>query len=523
MSESQSLSGQQSKEKLILISSIFVAGLCSIIYELLISTTSSYFLGDSIKQFSITIGVYMASMGLGSFLSRIFQRDLILRFIEVEILLGLIGGSSVPILYFVFSDLNYVAFQLSMIGLIIIIGILTGLEIPLLARIMKEYYPLKINLSNVLSMDYFGALAATLLFPFILLPWIGVFLSSLVFGIVNIGIGFLNLWFFRSFIASAKRIRYLLSAAFVTLFFVLLAIFSQQLLQEWHDRLYRDRIVYTKTTPYQTLVLTKANDDLRLFINRVIQFSSTDEYRYHESLVHLAFAKSDYRKNVLILGGGEALTAREVLKYPDVEQVTIVDIDPEMFRLAKEHPAIQEINNNSMADPRVIPVPEDAFVFLQQHPALYDVIIADLPDPTNESLARLYSREFFKLVKKRLVPGGVFVTQAGSPFHTTKAFWCIESSIQAADFEHTYPYHAYVPSFGDWGFIMASDRALDTTQFKLETENRYLSAETIPHLFHFEKDMRLDTVPHSTLDRPFLLDFYLEEWRRWARLNVERQ
>jgi spermidine synthase len=511
------------KEKIVLIGSIFIAGLCSIIYELLISTTSSYFLGDSIKQFSITIGVYMASMGLGSFFSRIFQKDLILRFIEVEILLGLIGGASVPILYFVFSDFNYWAFQIVMIGLIVVIGILTGLEIPLLARIMKEYYPLKINLSNVLSMDYFGALVATLLFPFILLPWVGVFLSSLLFGVVNIGIGFLNLWFFKDFIEKRKRIRYLLGAASVTLFFILLTVFSNRLLYEWHDRLYRDRIVFTKTTPYQTLVLTKANDDLRLFINRVIQFSSTDEYRYHESLVHIPMSKAPYKKNILILGGGEALTAREVLKHDDVETVTIVDIDPEMFKLAKEHPELSRLNEKSLDDPRVITVPNDAFVFLQQHPQIFDVIISDLPDPTNESLARLYSREFFKLVKKRLAPNGVFVTQASSPFHTTKAYWCINENIKAAGFQHTYPYHAYVPSFGDWGFIMANDSGIDTAQFDLGVETSFLSEKTMQRLFHFEKDLEVDTVKVSTLDQPVLLDYYLEEWRRWARLNIERQ
>lgn len=511
------------KEKIVLIGSIFIAGLCSIIYELLISTTSSYFLGDSIKQFSITIGVYMAAMGLGSFLSRIFQKDLILRFIEVEILLGLIGGSSVPILYFVFADTNHIAFQMVMIGLIVVIGVLTGLEIPLLARIMKEYYPLKINLSNVLSMDYFGALIATLLFPFILLPWIGVFQSSLIFGIVNIGIGFLNLWFFSNFMTRRQKTGYLLSATAVSVFFILMTVFSNRLLHHWHDSLYRDRIIFTKTTPYQTLVLTKGNDDLRLFINRVIQFSSTDEYRYHEALVHPAMAKAPYKKNVLILGGGEALTAREVLKHPEVEAVTIVDIDPEMFRLAKEHPALSELNEQSLENPKVITVPQDAFVFLQQHNQLFDVIISDLPDPTTESLARLYSREFFKLARKRLTPNGIFVTQATGPFHTTNAFWCINASIQEAGFDYTYPYHAYVPSFGDWGFILASGQPQRVEEIEIEIPTQFLSTATIERLFHFEKDLQVDTVKVSTLDRPILLDYYLKEWRRWARLNIEKQ
>jgi spermidine synthase len=504
-------------ERLLLITSIFIAGLCSIIYELLISTTSSYFLGDSVKQFSITIGVYMAAMGVGSFLSRIFKGNLILRFIEVELLLGLIGGCSVPILYFVFANASPAAFSGIMILLISLIGILTGMEIPLLTLILKEHYPLQINLSNVLSVDYLGALAATLLFPFLLLPFVGVFLSSALFGLVNIGLGIVNLWFFRRLIPSGQKRWYIVGIAALVMGFGVMLVKSQALLERWHDGLFRDRVVFTKTTPYQTLVLTKGGDDIRLYIDRVIQFSSIDEYRYHESLIHPAMSIAPYRKRVLILGGGEGLAARELLKYQEVEEIVIVDIDPEVFRLASTNPYLTALNTNSLTHPKVKTIAEDAFVFLTQYYDLFDLIIADLPDPTTESLTRLYSQSFYQLIRKRLTPNGLFVTQATSPFHTKKAFWCIAASARAAGFGQVYPYHAYVPSFGDWGFILASNHPVTPQNTSIQVPTRFLDGSNLPRLFEFEKDLRLDSVPPNTLDRPVLLDYYLEDWQRWSQ------
>lgn len=510
-------------EKAILIINIFIAGLCSIIYELLISTTSSYFLGDSIKQFSITIGIYLAAMGLGSYLSRLLGGKLILRFIEVEVLLSLVGGSSVPILYFVFANSTYTHFYVTMILMITLIGLLTGLEVPLLSRILTKHYPLKINLSNVLSLDYIGGLIATLLFPFILLPWLGVYHSSLVFGLVNLSLGVINLRVFKELLDKNKKRKYWLGVLLAVAYFALMLFTAGQLLRAWSDTFYRDRIIFTKTTPYQNLVLTQGGDDLRLYINRVIQFSSTDEYRYHEPLVHLPMSRANYRKKVLILGGGEGLTAREVLKYPGVEQVIVVDIDPEVFRIARTNEQLKALNDESLFDPRLETVAEDAFIFLREYQELFDVIIADLPDPTTESLARLYSREFFSLARRRLVPDGIFVTQAASPFHTTNAFWCIAASLEAAGFSQLLPYHNYVPSFGDWGFVMAANRPLQE-QIKLEIPCRFLTDSTAHRLTYFEKDiLPASVIDTNTLDQPRLLDYYLEDWRRWSREGNQGQ
>lgn len=505
-------------EKSILIISIFIAGLCSIIYELLISTTSSYFLGDSVKQFSITIGVYMAAMGIGSWLSRLFNTQLLEKFIFLEIILGLCGGISVPLLYYTFSVTSYTEYSLVMILMIMVIGILTGLEIPLLTRLMKSYYPLKINLSNVLAMDYFGALLATLIFPFFLLPILGLFKSSLVFGGINISIAFLNLWAFSDHLGITKKSVFYGASFGVLLFFATLFYFSNSLMAKWSGELYRDPIVYHEQTPYQELILTKsAHDDLRLYINNVIQFSSIDEYRYHESLVHLPMSLAKYKYNVLVLGGGEGLVARELLKYKDIEQITVVDIDEAMFKMAKEHPQIKALNKSSLSDDRVALVTDDAYNFMKSDPTLYNVIIADLPDPSQESLARLYSREFYKLITKKLAADGLFVTQATGTYHTTRSYWCIEKSMQAGGLAFTYPYHAYVPAFGDWGFILGSKYDLTPMEIELSVETKFLENHIFDKLFYFEKDLleKKEAVKANTLDQPFILEYFLEDWKKW--------
>jgi len=192
-------------ERMTFFLAVFIAGLCSLIYELLISTTASYFLGDSIKQFSLTIGIYMAAMGLGSYLTRYLPDDLLGWFVKVEVLLGIIGGLSVPILYYGFDQLSVDSYQFLTLGITFLIGVLTGFEIPLLVRILKTYYPLKSNLAYVLSLDYVGALFATLLFPFLLLPFVGTFKTSIIFGAVNIILGLSIYRFFTNRLEIKKK------------------------------------------------------------------------------------------------------------------------------------------------------------------------------------------------------------------------------------------------------------------------------------------------------------------------------
>lgn len=511
MSEHQTKPGL-SREAGILIASVFIAGLCSIVYELLIGSTSSYFLGDSIRQFSLTIGVYMAAMGLGSFLSRLISDEgLLAKFVAAEILLGFLGGISVPLLYFVFAYTEL--YTVAMIGLTLAIGTLIGLEIPLLVRVMQRYYPLRVNLSNVLSVDYVGALVATLVFPFVLLPLLGVFRSSLAFGLVNMFIGFMVLWCFADKLGVERRralVRY--NTGVFALLLLLLAC-SGWLLSSWSNNLYADRIVYTEQTPYQQIVVTRAKDDLRLYLDGNLQFSAVDEYRYHESLVHVPLAQVE-RKRVLILGGGDGLAVRELLKYPDLESVTLVDLDPAIVALARTNPHLRQLNQASLDDPRVSVRNEDAFVFLKDSKQRYDIILIDLPDPKNTALARLYSREFYRLVRARLAPGGVFVTQATSPFYAKEAFWSIVASVRSAGFATVAPYHLNVPSFGEWGFVLAAAEPRELN-LQVAVPTRYLDNAVAARMFVFERDLRYPEALVSTLDRPQVLTYYLGGWQHW--------
>jgi len=496
----------------VLVVAIFVAGLCSIVYELLIGTASSYFLGDSIQQFSITIGLFMAAMGLGSYLSRRLTDQALRQFVIVEIALAIGGGCSIPALYalFAFTDLYQPAMMLLIIG----IGALTGLEIPILVMMLRRQTTLKKNISNVLSLDYLGALAATLLFPFVLLPMLGIFRSSLAVGLLNLAIALLVLRTFRDELEPSQRQSYVTASALAGLALCGMFVASPQLLKPWHNAVYEDRVVMMEETPYQKIVMTRGQDDVRLFLDGNLQFSSVDEYRYHEALIHPAMQAAPHKAQVLVLGGGDGMAVREILKHAEVQAVTLVDLDPAMTKLSRNHPVLKRLNGGAFEDPKVTVVNEDAMVFLRDHDQRWDVVVGDLPDPNNTALSRLYSREFFGLVRKRLAETGVYVTQSTSPMFARKAFWCIEASIRAAGFA-TRPYHTYVPSFGDWGFVMAARQDIDVEALHVEVPTRFLDDATLPRLFVFERDLRGGDVELSTLDDPKVLAYYLQGWKRW--------
>ncbi len=244
--------GDGGRQSMALMFSAFVSGLCSIIYELLIATTASYFLGDSVKYFSLTIGIYMAAMGIGTYLSKYIERDLLTRFVQIELALAALGGLSIPLLYLTYAWTKL--FIPVYLFLTISIGVLIGLEIPFLTRLMERYNQLKVNIANILSFDYFGALIATLSFPFILLPFFGVYQSSLLFGFANMSIGFAVLRVFASEIGSKTRpLKHLTFALTAALGVMILT--SHHFLRHWDQSLYEDRIVYSAQSSYQRIVL----------------------------------------------------------------------------------------------------------------------------------------------------------------------------------------------------------------------------------------------------------------------------
>ena len=507
---------RQSVEIFTLVYAVFTAGLCSIIYELLIATSVSYFEGNAVRVFSLTIGLYMAAMGAGAFISKYIKRNLLGWFVASEIALGFLGAASIPILYFSFSHTD--SFTEAWIILTIGIGLLIGFEIPFLTRLLQNYDTLRVNIAHVLSLDYFGALVATVAFPLLLLPFLGTFKSGLAFGLINMSIGLLVVWCFGRRVGAGRKSFVAISVLICVAILGTLAA-SETLLRRWNEASYDARIVFAERTDHQWIVLTRDRNDVRLYLDGHLQFSSLDEHRYHETLVHVPMAFAKEARSVLVLGGGDGMAVREFLKYPDVQEIVLVDLDPEILELAAANPYLTRLNGGSLAErSRVRTIAEDAFVFLKRRARLYDIIVADLPDPNSSALARLYSREFFQLVEGNLSPGGVFMTQATSPFYARRAFWGIHATM-ATVFAHVRPLHALVPSFGDWGFVVASRHPLTRPDTTLEDRvpMRFLDDRVFEKLFVFEKDLAPVPVEASHLDRPIVLSYYLEGWQQWPR------
>jgi len=499
-----------------LLAALFAAAACAIVYELLIGSVSSYFLGDSIEQFSLTIGFFLFAMGLGSWISRLIRTRLLERFISLEIWLGLVGGLCAPLLYLAYGYTDQ--YRYSMLLLIICIGSLIGLELPLMTRILRAGEgSLRTTLSSALSLDYFGSLVAALLFPYVLLPFLGAFHTSLAAGLINVAIGVALLLCLRRDLGSRATARLsvlgLLAASVLTGALV----WSEPLKDQWESGLYSDRIIYSERSRYQQITMTQWRDDLRLFLDGHLQFSSADEYRYHETLVHPAMEITASRGRVLMIGGGDGLAAREVLKYADVESVDLVDLDPAVTNLGKRDLRLTRLNENSLNTPRVRVINEDAFLFLQRdHPA-YGVIIVDLPDPRTDSLAKLYSVEGYRLFRRHLAPGGIFVTQATSPYFATQTYWSVAATLREAGLQ-VVSYHTLVPSFGDWGFHLAADRedlALRFDSADLSVARRFLRKEQLPHMRIFSADTAPVAVESNRLDRPIIIKYYAQDWDRW--------
>jgi spermidine synthase len=301
----------------------------------------------------------------------------------------------------------------------------------------------------------------------------------------------------------------------VTIVVLGLLLLSADALQErWEASLYKETVVHTEQTRYQKVVLTQWQDEVRLYLDGHLQFSSVDEYRYHESLVQPAMALTRSRERVLVIGGGDGLAVREVLKHPDVQEVELVDIDPAVTRLARRDLRLTAINKNALNYPKVRIFNEDAFAFLQRAHVPYGVIILDLPDPRFEALAKLYSVEGYRLCHRHLAMGGVLVTQATSPYYARRSYWTIAATLEAAGFE-VFPYHAYVPSFGEWGFHLAAPQTIQPAQIRLPVAGRFFEESMFEHMLHFPDDMGRVTVEANRMDRPHIARYYREDWSAW--------
>ncbi len=494
-----------------LLLSVLAVATAGLVYELVSATMASYLLGDSVTQWSLVIGVYLSAMGLGSWLSKGIERDLHGRFVAIQLGVAWVGGFSATLLFIGFAHLATV--RPLLFGLLAAVGTMVGLEIPLLLRLLERGHALKDVVARVLAFDYIGSLAASMLFPLVLLPYLGLVRTALLFGIVNAAVA---LWFLHAFRddvgAWARRhaLTWLTGVSLCGAF-----AFAPAIEEFGESELYDAPVVFSQRTTYQRLTLTRWRDDLRLYIDGNLQFSSVDEHRYHETLVHPVMALAPARTGglrVLALGGGDGLALREILTDARVAHVDLVDLDPGMTELFSHHPVLSALNRDAFADPRVTVHNADAMAWLARQRddggAPFDVAIVDLPDPNDFSLGKLYTRAFYRLLASRIADDGAFVVQATSPYLAPRAFWCIVRTLEASGLVAT-PYHVHVPSFGDWGFVLAAKSAFDEpTALARGPERRFLTDAMLPGLFVFPADQAPPEVGINQLNDQLLVHYY---------------
>ncbi|GAB3660404.1 polyamine aminopropyltransferase [Glycomyces tarimensis] len=503
-----------------LFATAFVVAACGLVYELALITLGAYLVGNTATQASIVLSVMVFAMGLGALGAKPLQRRPALSFAAIELALALLGGFSVLILYGAFAWTSM--YNLPLVVIAFLIGALVGAEIPLLMELLQRIRKQAAGsaVADLNAADYLGGLIGGLAFPFLLLPMFGQIRGALLVGAVNAVAGVILIFvLFRGDLSKASRQLLALAAGAIALLLVGAFAYTDRFEVAARQALYAAPIVYSEDTRYQQIVMTESlspfgETDLRLYLNGDLQFSSVDEYRYHEALVHPVM--NGPRGEVLVLGGGDALAVREILQYPDVESVTLVDLDEAVTKLAREFDELVALNGDALSDPRVTVVHEDAFTWLREQRSTYDAIVVDMPDPDATATAKLYSVEFYALAGAHLNGTGRMVVQGGSPYFAPKSYWTIAATLEAAGYDTT-PYQVSVPSFGDWGFhaVQASGEApelsLDTEAGDFES----LTPELLEAAQVFEPDRaRIDMEP-STLMHPVILDHVQAEWRHY--------
>ena len=536
----------------------FLMGGCGIAYEYTFSKIASDLLGNSVQQWAIIIGIMMFCMGIGSDIQKHIQdKNLFDRFIQFEMLLGILGGFG-PLFLIITFGTSRDHFALIQYSLTIGVGILIGLEIPVLARINERFTPqLRLNIGGILRMDYIGAFVGALAWVFILPRFFTIVQTGFILGLVNNIIAGIGLFYFVKLAKQKILLSVLVLISISALTIGLIKAPSWTAIAE--QKLFMNPIVYCKSTPYQHIVITQhPSGDINCYINGHLQFSSNDEYIYHELLVHPAMHVSDIKKRVLVLGGGDGLAVREVLKYSDVESITLVDIDPEMIKIAMENPYISSLNRESLKNSKIKIIPNmsiasqrketliyrnrarplrqdfelakevliytlDATKFVEQIPGLYDVIIMDFPDPNSLELSKLYSKSFYHNIFQKLTRTGIIVQQSSSPFYTQKAFQCIGETMKSVGFS-ALPFHENVPSFGEWGWwIGCKEGFLSTDQLKekitatdsLICETDYLTIPLLKASFDFGKNIKnYKEIKINSIINNVIFTYYIEEIKK---------
>ena len=515
---------------------LFATGLSGIVAEYILSTLATYFLGDSVKQFTLIVSVMLFSMGLGSRLSQFFKKNLIELFIACELILSLLVSFCSLLTYGIASVSEWIGIIIYFLS--ICIGLLIGFEIPLVTRINENYEELRFNISSVMEKDYYGSLVGGMFFAFIGLPFIGLTYTPFILGLINFFVGVLVLFTLSPLFEGnwQHNLKAISMLVFGIIIFGLVG--AKPIVLYGEQKRYTDKIVYEEQSRYQKIVMTQYKDDYWLYLNSHLQFSTFDEWLYHEPLVHPVMQlatqsenqsqkqyKTEGKIDVLILGGGDGCAAREVLKYDNINSITLVDLDPAMIQLGKENPILTKVNQNSLNNERVKVYNSDAFAFLANSMVFYDVMIVDFPDPKTIEVNRLYSLEFYQLCYQHLRPQGIIITQAGSPYYAAKAFDCIDKTMQAARFE-TLPMHNQVLTMGEWGWVIGNKtlkseelkKSIQSFQIK-NIETKWLNHDAMLQITSFGKNWKIgknqeekakQEIEINTIHNPVLYRYYHE-------------
>ncbi|SIS51822.1 polyamine aminopropyltransferase [Salimicrobium flavidum] len=499
-----------------------IVSICGLIFEVLFGALGSYILGDGVKQYTLTISLFLTGMGVGASLSERVTRNLVVAFIWTEFMVAIIGGFSSFLMFGMTAFAPSGSDALFLYLITFTVGALTGIELPVLIRKANDIgVELNKSTARVLFSDYAGGLIGGLLFAFYLRPEMGMVKTAFFVGVINLAVALLVLFYFKQEI---KRFSvHLGSGIFIGVLLISGLFFGEELAFSFEQKLYKDPVLHMEDTAYQKIVLTKDQEDVRLFLDGALQFSSIDEHRYHETLVHLPLAYKSEVRDVLILGGGDGIAAKELLEYQGLDSVTVVDLDPAVVELANENPHLRKLNEGALEDPLVEVFHEDAFKYLEESEERYDAVLVDLPDPNNESLNKLYTKEFYSLVRNHMKPDGIMMAQATSPVFATEVYWTIDETIQATGM-NTYNYHVDVPSFGNWGFVMASRKDIDTEEATIRTDTEFLTEEVISALAVFGKDEdreiinsdgQVKNLEPNTLIHPNLVQKYEKAWEHY--------
>ena len=490
------------KETTIIKLSVFFTGFAGLVSEYTIATLATYLLGNAVFQWSVIISVFLLFMGVGSRLSKSIKDEfLISSFIISEILLSIFVSFS-PLIAYNFAS-HPERLQLVVIILSAIIGTLIGLEIPLAVRINEKYENLKVSIASILEKDYLGSLPAGLLYAYFLLPKLGLIHTALISGVINL----ITASLFTFKLSNRKIFKFLVPL--IALILTIYGLFSEKIFLYYEQKFYGEQIVFFKRTNFQKIVLTEYKGIYSLYLDGHLQFSTIDEKRYHEVLVHVPCSFLKSFEKALILGGGDGLALREVLKYP-FKEITLVEIDKGMIEFSKKNGTMKKINEGSFYDKRVKVVIDDAFNFVFKTRDKYDLVIVDLIDPRTPSSARVYSLEFYKRVYEILKKDGILITQASDAFYKRKVFCSILKTIERAGF-YTVPLRINVPSMGEWGLVAGFKEKVDYESIKInEKLTEFLTTELARTLNKFPKKFSCKGVKINTLLKPVILSYYYE-------------